>query len=100
VKRAVPLFIDVHERLPEGVTVEDVAGAHEADLVVQERYGVRYLQWWFDEEAGKVFCLADAPTADAAVAVHREAHGLVADRIYQVVQGEAPEWRAKWVQKP
>ena len=82
------LFLDVHERLPEGASVEDVAGARQADLAVQERYRVKYLKWWFDEEAGKVFCLAEAASADTLVAVHREAHGLLADRIYEVIEGE------------
>jgi hypothetical protein len=81
------LYMDVHNSLPEGATAADVAGAHESDLKVQEEYGVRYLNYWVDEEAGKVFCLVEAPTADAAHSVHREAHGLVADEIYPVVQG-------------
>ena len=58
------------------------------DLEVQQRHGVRYLRYWVDEEAGKLFCLAEAPSAQAAVTVHREAHGLLADRIYQVREGE------------
>lgn len=82
-----PLFMDVHEKLPEGATAQDVAGAHEADLTVQNEYGVKYLRYWVDEKNGKVFCLAEAPDADAAVAVHREAHGLLADHIYEVVEG-------------
>lgn len=82
-----PLFMDVHRGLPEGATAADVAGAHEADLAVQGRYGVEYRNYWVDEAAGKVFCLVEAPDATAAVAVHREAHGLVADEIYQVVAG-------------
>jgi hypothetical protein len=82
-----PLFMDVHENLPEGATVEDVAAAHEADLSTQGAHGVAYLRYWVDEGSGKVFCLADAPSAEAAVAVHREAHGLVADRIFEVVEG-------------
>lgn len=81
------LYMDVHSTLPDGTTVADLAGAHEADLQVQQRYDVRYLNYWVDEEAGKAFCLVEAPTADAAHAVHREAHGLVADEIYPVVQG-------------
>jgi hypothetical protein len=48
---------------------------------------VRYLNYWADPDAGKVFCLVDAPDADTAHRVHREAHGLVADEIYPVVQG-------------
>jgi hypothetical protein len=82
-----PLFMDVHESLPEGATVKDVAEAHRADLKVQDQYGVKYLRYWADEENGKVFCLAEAPNADAAIAVHRDAHGLLASRIYEVVEG-------------
>ena len=82
------LFMDVHETLPAGSTAQEVAAAHRADLDVQQRHGVRYLRYWVDEEAGKVFCLAEALSAEAATAVHREAHGLLADRIYEVVEGE------------
>ena len=82
-----PLFMDVHETLPEGATAADVAGAHEADLKIQEEYGVKYLRYWVDEKNGKVFGLAEAPDADAAVAVHRVAHGLVADAIFAVDAG-------------
>ena len=81
------LYMDMHNSLPEGATATDVAEAHAADLQVQERYGVRYLHYWVDAAAGKVFCLIEAPTADAAHAVHRDAHGLVADEIYPVLQG-------------
>lgn len=79
-----PLFMDVHRTLPDGATDADVGDAHQADLATQEQYGVRYLKYWVDAEAGKVFCLVEAPSADAAAAVHREAHGLVADEIYPV----------------
>ena len=81
------LYMDVHNSLPDGTTAADVAGAHAADLRVQESFGVRYLNYWVDEEGGKVFCLIEAPNADAAHSVHREAHGLVADEIYPVLQG-------------
>ena len=64
-----------------------MAGAHQADLATQEKYGVKYLQYWFDEESGKVFCLVEAPNKEAAIAVHREAHGLVADEITEVKEG-------------
>lgn len=82
-----PLFMDVHEQLPEGATAIDVAGAHKADLETQSQYGVSYKQYWVDEANRKVFCLVEAPDADAAITVHREAHGLVADKIYEVVEG-------------
>jgi hypothetical protein len=82
-----PLFMDIHDNLPDGATAGDVEGAHAADLKTQGAHGVNYKQYWYDEENGKVFCLIDAPSADAAVAVHREAHGLLADRIFEVVEG-------------
>lgn len=83
-----PLFMDVHEQLPEGATALDVAGAHKADLETQGKYGVSYRSYWVDEANGKAFCLVEAPDADTAITVHREAHGLVADKIYEVVEGE------------
>ena len=81
-----PLFMDVHHKV-EGLTAEAVAGAHQQDLAVQDQYGVDYRQYWFDETSGKVFCLVEAPDADAAARVHREAHGLVADELVPVEEG-------------
>lgn len=78
-----PLFMDVHT-IEGGVSGADVAGAHAADLATQDAHGVHYLKYWVDEEAGKIFCLVDAPSADAANEVHRQAHGLVADEIFPV----------------
>lgn len=83
-----PLFMDVHQTMPEGATAKDVADAHAADVGIQDKYGVNYLQYWVDEDQRKIFCLVEAPDADAANAVHREAHGLVADEIHPVVAGE------------
>lgn len=79
------LFMDSHD-LP-GVTAEAVADAHAKDVAVQAGHGVRYLNYWVDAAAGRVFCLVDAPSADAAAQVHREAHGLVAEEIFAVEQG-------------
>ena len=81
-----PLYMDVHT-IDGGVTVDDVAQAHLADLRTQDKYDVRYLRHWVDEQNGKVFCLVEAPSADAAATVHREAHGLVADEIFKVQEG-------------
>lgn len=78
-----PLFMDVHN-IEGRVSASDVAGAHAADLDHQDAHGVKYLRYWVDEEAGKIFCLVEAPDAEAANTVHREAHGLVADEIYRV----------------
>jgi hypothetical protein len=80
------LFMDVHNKV-EGLTAEAVAGAHKRDLEVQRKYGVQYQRYWFDEGTGKVFCLVEAPDAEAAATVHREAHGLVADEIVPVREG-------------
>ena len=82
-----PLFMDVHHKLPDGAKAADVAEAHKADLAIQDQYGVKYVSYWVDDDNGKVFCLVDAPDAEAAHTVHREAHGLVADEIYEVTQG-------------
>lgn len=82
-----PLFMDMHT-IDGGVKAGDVARAHMADLQTQDRYGVRYLRYWVDEGQGKIFCLVDAPDGDAANRVHREAHGLVADALFPVVEGD------------
>ena len=81
-----PLYMDSHDGIA-GLTGEAVAAAHQKDLEVQAKHGVRYLRYWYDERAGKVFCLVDAPSKEAAAAVHQEAHGLVADEIFEVKEG-------------
>ncbi|MGV9772464.1 DUF4242 domain-containing protein [Streptosporangium sp. NPDC003464] len=81
-----PLYMDVHT-IAQGVAMTDVAQAHKADLQQQGRHDVSYLRYWVDESQGKIFCLVEAPSAEAAAAVHREAHGLVADHIFQVQEG-------------
>jgi class 3 adenylate cyclase len=75
--------MDIHE-LPEGTTAEDVAKAHAKDVETQRKYGVEYRKYWVNESGRKIFCLADAPNAEAAACVHREAHGLVAEKIIEV----------------
>ncbi len=78
-----PLYMDIHE-LPEGTTAEDIAKAHAKDVETQRKYGVEYRKYWVNENGRKVFCLAHAPSAEAAACVHREAHGLVAEKIIEV----------------
>lgn len=77
------LFLDIHYNI-EGLTSERILGMHESDLEIQAKYSVNYIRGWFDETSGRVFCLVEAPDAAAAVAVHREAHGYVADEIITV----------------
>lgn len=81
-----PLFMDVHN-MEGGVKASDVANAHAADLKTQGQYNVEYKKYWVDEKAGKIFCLVEAPDAETAVRVHKEAHGLVANEIFQVQEG-------------
>jgi len=78
-----PVYMDIHD-VPGGVTSDDVAKAHAHDLEVQGKYGVEYRRYWVNEKAGKIFCLVHAPNAEVAAQVHREAHGLVAEKIIEV----------------
>ena len=77
-----PLYMDIHEL--HGANAEAIAEAHAADVAIQAKYGVEYVKYWFNEQVGKVFCLCQAPDAEAASRVHRESHGLVAERIVEV----------------
>lgn len=81
-----PLYLDIHNHI-EGLTADAATGAHAHDLEVQAKHGVKYLKYWFDEGTSKMFCLIEAPNKEAAIAVHREAHGLVADEIVEVREG-------------
>ena len=81
-----PLYMDVH-RLDSGVSVDEVAKAHMADLQTQDTYGVDDQRYCVDEEQGAIFCQVEAPSSDAASTVHREAHGLVAEEIFEVKEG-------------
>jgi hypothetical protein len=81
-----PLFMDIHHKI-DGLTAEAIKGAHEQDLKVQKQHGVNYRKYWFDEASGRAFCLVEAPNKEAAIAVHREAHGLVADELIEVQEG-------------
>jgi hypothetical protein len=81
-----PLYLDTHNKV-EGLTADMIADAHARDLQVQEKHGVKYMRYWFDEATGKVYCLAEAPSPDAMTAVHAEAHGALADEIVQVTEG-------------
>ena len=81
-----PLYMDTHKKV-DGLTADALRHAHDADLQTQDKYGVEYLQYWFSEDQGTVYCLVNAPDAESAARVHREAHGLEADEIVEVRQG-------------
>ena len=80
------LYMDVHT-MDGPIAVADVAKAHAADLQTQDEFGVKYLRYWVNEPEGKVFCLVEAPSAEAAIAVHKEAHGLLAEHVFAVSEG-------------
>src|SRR5215472_14356409 len=77
-----PIFMDRHDM--HGATAENVAEAHRKDLEIQDRYGVKYLTYWYDRTRCTGFCLVDAPDAATADRVHREAHGRIANAIIPV----------------
>ena len=70
-----PIYMDRHEM--EGLTAKDVAHAHEMDIEVQEKYGVKILTYWYDQDRGTGFCLIDAPDKETAARLHRDTHGNV-----------------------
>lgn len=80
-----PLYMDFHKI--EGVTIENVKTAHIADIRVQDQYGVKYHQFWVNEEAGTVFCLVEGPDAETCEKVHQMAHGNVACALTEVETG-------------
>jgi hypothetical protein len=81
-----PLFMDVHKNV-DGLTAQAAIEAHRKDLETQGKYDVKYLKYWYNDKEGTVFCLVEAPNKEAANTVHKEAHGLVADDIYEVEEG-------------
>ena len=85
-----PLYLDRHDL--DGVSAADVAAAHELDLNVQEKHQVRYVSYWFDYSRQRAFCLVDAPDAETAERVHREAHGLVPLDIIEVEQDQLEQY--------
>jgi Protein of unknown function (DUF4242) len=84
--QTMPLYMDMHKNA-QGLTREGVEEAHKKDLAVQDKHGVTYLKYWYNEAEGTVFCLCEAPSKEAAEAVHREAHGGVADEIHEITEG-------------
>ena len=86
-----PLYLDAHYHVaPPGERIDEPAlrEAHARDLALQDKYGIRFVKYWYDERTGRVFCLAEAPSKEAFEACHREAHGLLADEIWEVNEGE------------
>jgi class 3 adenylate cyclase len=77
-----PIFLDRHD--VGDASAEDIAKLHLRDLEVQEKYGVKFLTYWYDSERRTTFCLVDAPSKEVANRVHAEAHGEVANEMINV----------------
>ena len=77
-----PKFMDVHSGF-FGVTEEQLAAAHAADLAIEGEEGVHFEQAWLDPIAGKVFCLATGPDRDAVLRIHERA-GHPTTEIYEL----------------
>ena len=77
-----PYYMDRHDLV--GATPEAIAAAHVKDVAVQDRYGVKYVHYWFDYDRQHAFCLAESPDARTMDTVHRVSHGLIANRIIEV----------------
>ena len=77
-----PIFLDRHDA--GEASTEDVAKLHLKDLEIQDKYGVRFLTYWYDAERRTTFCLVDAPDKSTADKVHAEAHGHVANEMIAV----------------
>ena len=90
-----PIFMDVHKDLGD-VTEQDIKGAHQRDLEIQDEYGVQFLTYWFNSPDGTAFCLVDAPTKEAAVAVHKQSHGLVPHNMVEVEKPTVSRFMGDW----
>ena len=80
------LFMDIHKNVGR-IDKDKIDEAHKKDLAVQGKHGVDITDFWHSEKDGAVFCLAEAPSKEAFAAVHREAHGMEADEIFEVRRG-------------
>jgi hypothetical protein len=80
--------MDIHFALDTGLTPEQLDAGHQLDLAVQHKYGVRFVKYWYDPVTGRGFCLSEAPSKEAILATHMEAHGIAFDEIFEVFEGE------------
>jgi hypothetical protein len=77
-----PEFMDVHRNM-KGITKEDLLAAHNADLAIQDEEKVDFKSAWADPESGLVYCLSEAPSAEAVQRIHERA-GHRADEVHPV----------------
>ena len=90
-----PIFMDLHHDLGD-VTEDDILAAHRRDLEVQDKHGVQFLTYWFNSPDGHAFCLVSAPTMEAAIACHKESHGLVPHKMLEVDRPTVTQFMGDW----
>jgi hypothetical protein len=81
-------YLDIHQLGAGKVTAADVEKAHQKDLAVQDKYGVKFINYWVDEKAGTVLCLSQASDSTNVLKAHKEAHGLIPVSIELVKEGK------------
>lgn len=75
-------YMDVHHGM-KGITPDQLSAAHRADTSIQGDEGVRFEHAWADPKSGTVYCLSDAPSADAVKRIHARA-GHPVEEIHEV----------------
>lgn len=80
--------MDIHTVDSDEFSAEDVVKAHMEDLAVQDKFGVKQLKYWVNENARTIFCLMEGPNKDACNQVHLESHGNTACNIIEVADDE------------
>lgn len=83
------LYLDIHHMGEGNVTAKAVADAHKKDLQVQNKYGVKFIQYWVDEKEGNVYCLSESSDGEMVKKTHAEAHGLIPNEVSTVESGQA-----------
>ena len=89
------LFVDIHDGLADA-TAEEIEAAHQKDLAVQHKHGVRFLTYWFNDPSGRAFCLVEAPDRASAIACHKEAHGLLPHKLVEVTTPTLGAFMGDW----
>jgi AraC-like DNA-binding protein len=82
--------MDLHKASDYDVkpTIDEIKHNHIADLKTQEKYGVKFIQYWVNEDAGQVFCLMEGPDRESCIATHQEAHGNIACNVIELKGGD------------
>ena len=77
-----PKFMDVHHGM-QGITPDGLRAAHQADIDIQDDEGVNFQKAWGDPDSGMVWCVSEAPSAEAVKRIH-ERTGHPTTEVYPV----------------